>query len=133
MANKFLEAMKSESIERFVKGGKGSGFFGHKGRDAENLRGGSMARGDTSEAVRDDDIGNEKLREVVKRARHAIAIGDASSFAVYKQVASSSYHYIDYNTWTISSMKDKPEEFEFMAKVFGKTGLEWGRKGKRNY
>lgn len=33
------------AMEETAKGGKGSGFFGHAGRDAENLRGGSAPRG----------------------------------------------------------------------------------------
>jgi len=39
-----------DETEAVELGGKGSGFFGHKGRDAENLRGGSVAKGTSAKA-----------------------------------------------------------------------------------
>lgn len=73
MKSPFLDAMKSESVERFIKGGKGSGHFGHAGRDAENLRGGSAPSSGSkvssvtgNELETKDDLENEKNKLLEK-------------------------------------------------------------------
>lgn len=71
MTNNFVKAIKAEKVDAFIKGGKGSGHFGHAGRDAENLRGGSApSSGDKLSSENLKDTGKPITKTTVLEGKH---------------------------------------------------------------